>query len=161
MAGQKKRFGYFPPGRAGFSKVTRCKSETASGRDRRNGYVRQKQQAPAVTLTGQSAPADFQLFDAAANDRVRHRHVDRRAVLFVVDARRSGVVVPWHSPHHVAGGEGGGAQEWAGWAQQPDASSLRIGQSGRWSPWQCSTRSCRVSRSWPSSRIFWFSSSMC
>ncbi len=37
----KKRFGYFPPGRAGFSKVTRCKSETNSRRDRRNGYVHQ------------------------------------------------------------------------------------------------------------------------
>ncbi len=34
-----ERFGYFPPGRAGFSKVTRCKSETTSRHDRRNGYV--------------------------------------------------------------------------------------------------------------------------
>ena len=35
----QKRFGYFPPGRAGFSKVTRCKSETDRSRYRRNGYV--------------------------------------------------------------------------------------------------------------------------
>jgi hypothetical protein len=38
MVGQE-RFGYFPPGRAGFSKVTRCKSETIGGHNRRNGYV--------------------------------------------------------------------------------------------------------------------------
>ncbi|MGF6486334.1 hypothetical protein ABH904_000107 [Pseudomonas frederiksbergensis] len=37
-------------GYLGLFQVTRCKSETASGRDRRNGYVLQKQQAPAVNL---------------------------------------------------------------------------------------------------------------
>lgn len=72
------------------------------------------------------------------------------------------VVLLFHGiPRHVADGERAGAQARAGCAQQPDASSLRIGQSGRWSPLQCSTRSCRVSRSSPSSRIFWFNSSMC
>ncbi|NMN76125.1 hypothetical protein AF70_00016640 [Pseudomonas sp. KD5] len=47
MEGQK-RFGYFRLGRhSGFSKVTRCKSETASRRDRRNGYVlHQKRETP-------------------------------------------------------------------------------------------------------------------
>ena len=39
MVGQK-RFDYFRLGRhSGFSKVTRCKNETLSGRYRRNGYV--------------------------------------------------------------------------------------------------------------------------
>ena len=37
-----KRFGYFPPGRAGFCKVTRRKGGTIGGRDRSNGYVHPK-----------------------------------------------------------------------------------------------------------------------
>ncbi len=45
--------------------------------------------APA-TRTGAFAPADFQLPDLAANDRVRRRHADRRAVL-----RAGGRRVPW------------------------------------------------------------------
>jgi len=47
MEGQK-RFGYFRLGRhSGFSKVTRCKSETASRHYRSNGYVHnQNREAP-------------------------------------------------------------------------------------------------------------------
>src|SRR5690606_7560848 len=43
--------------------------------------------------------------------------------------------------------------------QQPPVSRLlRIGQSGRSSPWQCSTSSCRVSRRLVNSSILRFSS---
>ena len=43
MEGQKY-FGYFPPGRAGFSKVTRRKGGTLSSRYRKNGYVHDPKQ---------------------------------------------------------------------------------------------------------------------
>jgi hypothetical protein len=58
MAGQK-RFGYFRLGRhSGFSKVTRCKSETASGRYRRNGYVpNPRQPLPQQRICPQSQAA--------------------------------------------------------------------------------------------------------
>ena len=52
----QKRFGYFGPGRAGFSKVTRCKSETISGHHRSNGYVRpQKIQCLTQSLREQAS----------------------------------------------------------------------------------------------------------
>jgi len=99
-----------------------------------DGFSESRTDVAPAAGAGASAPADFQLSDAAANDRFRHRHADRRAVLFVVDTRCGGVAVPRHSPHHFVGGEGAVDQEWAGSAQQPDARLLRIGQSGRWSP---------------------------
>jgi hypothetical protein len=43
----QKRFGYFPPGRAGFSKVTRRKGETIRSRYRSNGYATLKTHTPA------------------------------------------------------------------------------------------------------------------
>jgi hypothetical protein len=39
-----ERFGYFPPGRAGFSKVTRRKGGTLSSRYHNNGYVHPQKQ---------------------------------------------------------------------------------------------------------------------
>jgi hypothetical protein len=58
MEGQK-RFGYFRLGRhSGFSKVTRCKSETASGRYRSNGYVpNPRQPSPQKRICPQSQAA--------------------------------------------------------------------------------------------------------
>ena len=59
--GGAKPFGYFGPGRAGFSKVTRCKSETNSSRDRRNGYVQlQKNSSPDTSPSrASSAPTGY------------------------------------------------------------------------------------------------------
>jgi hypothetical protein len=97
-------------------------------------FFRSRSDVAFAARTRALAPADLQLPDSVANDWIRHWHADRRAVLRVVDAGSRGVAVPRHSAGDPVDGESIGDQARAGCAQQPDASSLRIGQSGRWSP---------------------------